>query len=177
VQRNAFACDAVRFGAPWTIGLASPGKARRACFQDILPGPEGRRHAPLVFLKVVISTANSAMIMIVAIMTVRPFVADGCATGAGLLRCCGSSASGQRSRIVKTGSAVIAAMLLPHARKSSGVKVPLDVRGALRSTISGFTAGFGWASGSSEIDACAFSGLGWLAERTLGSGREVVCAA
>ena len=36
---------------------------------------------------------------------------------------CGSSSSGQRSRIVTIGSAVIAAMLFAHVRKSSGVSV------------------------------------------------------
>ena len=64
---------------------------------------EGRRHAPLIFLKVVINTADSAMKMMMVIMMARPLVDDTCAAGTGVFRCCGSSSSGQRSMIVKTG--------------------------------------------------------------------------
>ena len=52
---------------------------------------EGRRHAPLIFLKVVSNTADSAMKMMTVIMMARPLVDDACAAGTGVFRCCGSS--------------------------------------------------------------------------------------
>jgi hypothetical protein len=54
-------------------------------------------------------------------MIVLVFISDGSSAAAGLVRSCGSSSSGQRSRIVTIGSDGIAAMLFAHVRKSSGV--------------------------------------------------------
>ena len=48
---------------------------------------EGRRHAPLIFLKVVSNTADSAMKMMTVIMMARPLVDDACAAGTGVFRC------------------------------------------------------------------------------------------
>ena len=80
------------------------------------------------------------MNMMMALM----FISDGSATAAGLVRCCGSASSGQRSRIVTIGSDGIAAMLFAHLRKSSGVSVPLAPVGTgLGSTTSTFTSGLG----------------------------------
>jgi len=73
----------MRFDALWAIGMASRGKPGCRAFQNVPPGQKGRRHAPFAFLKLVISTADSAMNMIITIMTIRAFIGDGCATGAG----------------------------------------------------------------------------------------------
>ena len=72
------------------------------------------------------------------------FISEGSSTAAGLVRRCGSSSSGQRSRIVTIGSDGIAAMLFAHVRKSCGVSVPLAPVGTgLGSTTSTFTSGLG----------------------------------
>ena len=82
--------------------------------------------------------------MMITMMIVLVFISDGSSTAAGLVRCCGSSSSGQRSRIVTIGSDGIAAMLFAHLRKSSGVSVPLAPVGTgLGSTTSTFTSGLG----------------------------------
>ena len=53
---------------------------------------EGSRHVPAFFLRVVISTADSAINMMTTVKAARPpFVDDDCAAGAGAARCCGSS--------------------------------------------------------------------------------------
>ena len=86
------------------------------------------------------------MIMMITMMIVLTFISDGSSTAVGLVRCCGSSSSGQRSRIVKTGSAGIAAMLFANLRKSSGVSVRLACVGTgLALTALGFSSGFGLA--------------------------------
>src|SRR5437588_10629370 len=80
--------------------------------------------------------------MMITMMIVLVFISDGFSTAAGLVLCCGSSSSGQRSRIVTIGSDGIAAMLFAHLRKSSGVSVPLvPVGTGLGSTTSTFTSG------------------------------------
>jgi hypothetical protein len=60
-----------------------------------------------------IIAANSAMNMMITMMIVLVFIIEASSTAAGLVRRCGSSSSGQRSRIVATGGAGIAAMLFP----------------------------------------------------------------
>ena len=82
--------------------------------------------------------------MMITMMIVLVFISDGSSTAAGLVRCCGSSSSGQRSRIVTIGSDDIAAMLFAHLRKSSDVSVLLAPVGTgLGSTTSTFTSGLG----------------------------------
>jgi hypothetical protein len=120
-----------------------------------------------------ITTAKSAINMMIIIMIVRVLISGGSSTGGGLVRCCGSSCSGQRSKIVRIGCADIAARLFAHARKSFAVRFPFGGSTGLASTIS---AGFDLASGSSEIDALASSRLWRFAERTPDSRRRLACA-
>jgi len=61
-----------------------------------------------------------------------------------------------------------------EAAFTQGDVVVLGVGAGLRSTISGF--GFGCVSGSSETEACAFSGLYRLAGCASGSRRGFFCA-
>ena len=82
--------------------------------------------------------------MMITLMIVLVFISDSSSPAAGLVRSCGSSLAGQRSRIVTIGSDGIAAMLFAHLRKSSDVSVPLAPVGTgLGSTTSTLTSGLG----------------------------------
>ena len=61
-------------------------------FRDVLAGQNGSRHVPAFFLRVVISTADSAINMMTTVKAARPpLLDDDCAAGAGAARCCANS--------------------------------------------------------------------------------------
>ncbi len=124
--------------------LIGVNSSRRHVTSLASAGYRPARHAPLIFLKVVSNTADSAMKMMTVIMMVRLLVDDGCADRHRRIPLLRQFSSGQRSRIVKTGSADHRRFAVSPCAQIIRVKVPLGVGAGLRSTISGFCFRLQW---------------------------------